>query len=475
MQKVNSDILTHLNIQKAANLRDGSPSLKTRRDWINQAIDMLVTHNDDFCDALSADFGHRSKDQSALTDVVASLSALKFNRKHLRQWMKPERRRTEFPFGLLGARNEIRYQPKGVVGILSPWNFPLGMVFAPLAGVFAAGNRAMIKPSEFTPQTSTLTQELFDKYFDPEVAKVFTGGADMGAQFSALPFDHMIFTGSTTVGKHVMRAAAENLTPVTLELGGKSPAVIGRSVHMQKAANRIMHGKMLNAGQICIAPDYILLPEGMQDSFVKAAQSAVDTMFPSGLKHNDDYTSIVNQRHYDRLHGLLDDARKKGAKIIELNPASEDFTQQPHHKMPPQIILDPTEDMRVMQEEIFGPLLPVIIYTKTAEAIADINGRSRPLALYYFGEDNTEKNRVINETTAGGVTVNDTVFHVAQEDLPFGGIGPSGMGSYHGLDGFKTFSHAKAIHHQTGLEIIKMLRPPYKNMFKNQVSSRIKK
>ena len=469
-----TNMKTHLDAQKAAHLVDGAPSYKQRVEWIDTAIELLVTNSDALCDALAEDFGHRSKDQSAFTDVVAPISAMKHAKKHLKKWMAPEKRPTEFPFGLLGAKNEIRYQPKGVVGIVAPWNFPVGMVFAPLACVLAAGNRAMIKPSEFTPKTSELMKNLIDENFDPLVAKVFTGEAEVGAEFTALPFNHIIFTGSTAVGKHVMRAAAENLTPVTLELGGKSPTVVGKSADMQKTANRIMHGKVLNAGQICVAPDYVFVPEGKEHDFIAASNTAVAAMFPEGMKHNDDYTSVINQRHYDRLTGLLEDAKSKGAEVHEINPAGEDFSQQPHHKMPPTIILNPTDDMAVMQEEIFGPLMPVKTYTQTSEAIADINSRPHPLALYYFGEDSAERDKVLDSITAGGVTVNDTIFHVAQESLPFGGVGPSGMGSYHGIDGFKTFSHAKAVHHQTGLELIKMLRPPYDKTFKKQVEGRIK-
>ena len=451
----------HLDVQKAAHIRDGAPSYETRVEWLDTAIKLLIDHQEELCDAIAADFGHRSKDQSAFADLVTSVTALKDAKKHLKKWMAPEKRGIEFPFGLLGAKNEIRYQPKGVVGIVAPWNFPVFMVFGPLAGIFAAGNRVMVKPSEFTPRTSELMASLVDKYFDDEVAKVFTGEAEVGVEFTSLPFDHIIFTGSTNVGRHVMAAAAKNLTPVTLELGGKSPTFIGKSADMQKTANRIMHGKVLNAGQICTAPDWVLLPEGKEQEFVEASQTAVSTMYPDGLKHNDDYTSIVNQRHYDRLNGLVEDARKKGAEIVELNPADEDFSQQPHHKIPPQLILNPTDDMKIMQEEIFGPLLPVKTYKETPDAIADINSRPRPLALYYFGEDKSERDQVLNNTTSGGVTVNDTLFHAAQETIPFGGIGPSGMGAYHGIEGFKSFSHAKGILHQTGFELIKMLRPPY--------------
>jgi coniferyl-aldehyde dehydrogenase len=464
-----------LSRMKSAHIREGQPDRDTRAGWIDRAIALLVENQDALCAAVSADFGHRSKDQTAFADLVQSVGALKHARKNLRTWMKPVRRPVEFPLGLLGARAELHYQPKGVVGIVAPWNFPISMVFSPLAGIFAAGNRALAKPSEFTERTSALMADLAAQYFDPEVFAIVTGGSEVGQAFTALPFDHMIFTGSTTVGRHVMRAAAENLTPVTLELGGKSPTVIGISADMAKSARRIMHGKTLNAGQICTAPDYVLLPKDRTEAFVQAATRAIGEMYPSGLKDNDDYSSIINQRHYDRLMGLVQDARDKGAQIVTLNPKDESFAQQPHHKIPPHLILDATEDMKVMQEEIFGPLLPVLTYERIDEAIAGINARPRPLALYYFGDEDEERDLVLNNTTAGGVTVNDTLFHVAQEELPFGGIGPSGMGNYHGWEGFLTFSHAKGVYRQAGSELIRLFRPPYGMMFRKELRRRLKK
>jgi coniferyl-aldehyde dehydrogenase len=389
--------------------------------------------------------------------------------------MRPEKRSVDFPLNLLGSRARVEYQPKGVIGIISPWNFPVNLTFAPLANVFAAGNRAMIKPSEFTEATSELMKTLIADYYSEEEVAVVTGGPEIGAAFSALAFDHLIFTGATSIAHHVMRAAAENLVPLTLELGGKSPVVLGRSANLEKAASRIMAGKTMNAGQICLAPDYAFVPEEDTREFVGAAQAAIGKMFPSGLKDNDDYTSVINQRHYDRLNSYLDDAREKGAEIVEINPGNETFAQQPHHKMAPHLILNPTDDMKVMQDEIFGPILPVKSYQETSEALDYINGRPRPLGLYYFGEDAGERDQVVNGTTSGGVTVNDVVFHVAQEDLPFGGIGPSGMGSYHGRDGFMEFSHKKAIYTQTGSEMLAMMRPPYGDAFRKQIAGRMKK
>ncbi|MEL7100797.1 MAG: coniferyl aldehyde dehydrogenase [Pseudomonadota bacterium] len=463
-----------LAAQKAAHIREGAPSAARRTEWLDKAIALLIDHQQEIEDALAEDFGHRSKDASRFTDVASSIGALKHAKKHVAKWMRPEKRKVEFPLGLLGSRAEIHYQPKGTVGVISPWNFPVNLTFGPLAGVFAAGNRAMIKPSEFTEHTSELMRQMFAKAYSEEEVAVFTGGPDVGAQFSALPFDHLIFTGATSIARHVMRAAADNLVPLTLELGGKSPVILGRSANMEKAASRIMAGKTLNAGQICLAPDYAFVPEEGAGEFVGAATAAVEKMFPTGLKDNDDYTSIVNQRHYDRIQGYLEDARSKGAEIVEINPADENFSQQPHHKIPPTLVMNPTDDMAVMQDEIFGPILPIKSYAKTEDAVAYINGHDRPLGLYYFGEDAAEKNEVLARTTSGGVTVNDVIFHVAQEDLPFGGVGPSGMGSYHGYDGFREFSHAKSIYTQTGNEILAMMRPPYGEKFRKQVAGRIK-
>ncbi len=464
-----------LDKQKAAHLRDGIPSIAKRTEWLDKSIDLLATHGSALNDAMCADFGHRSKDQSNLTDIAGSIGALKHAKAHLAKWMKADKRKVEFPLGLLGSKAEVQYQPKGVIGVISPWNFPVNLTFTPLAGVFAAGNRAMIKPSEFTEATSDLMRDLIAKYYSPEECVVITGGPDVGAEFTKLPFDHLIFTGATSVAKHVMRAAADNLVPLTLELGGKSPVILGRSADMQKAASRIMAGKTLNAGQICLAPDYAFVPKEKTQEFVGAATRAVETMYPSGLKDNDDYTSVVNQRHYDRIMGYLDDARAKGGQVIEINPKGENFAQQPHHKIAPHIIVDPTDDMKVMQDEIFGPILPVKSYGDTKDALAYINAHDRPLGLYYFGEDAAEKDLVLNNTTSGGVTVNDVIFHVAQEDLPFGGVGPSGMGSYHGRDGFMEFSHKKAIYTQTGNDILAMMRPPYGDTYRKQVKGRMKK
>ncbi len=458
-----ADMQAILDRQKKAYIADGVVTAETRIDRLDRAINILKNHGTKLSEAMAADFGHRSMDQSKMTDIDGAIGPLQHAKKHVRQWMKPEKRKVMFPLGIFGARGRIEYQPLGVVGCISPWNFPVQLTFAPLGGIFAAGNRTMIKPSEFTAQTSELMQELFAAEFDEEEVAVCTGGPDVGGAFSRLPFDHLLFTGATSIAKHVMRAAAENLVPLTLELGGKSPVVIGRSADMELAATNIMAGKTMNAGQICLAPDYVFLPEESRDEFVEAARNSVAKMYPD-IKDNPDYTSIVNERHYDRLNGYLDDAREKGANVVEINPADEDFSQQQHHRIPPTIVLDPTDDMQVMQDEIFGPILPVKQYQDVNETLDYINDHDRPLGLYYFGQDKAEENKVLTHTTSGGVTVNDVVMHVAQEDLPFGGVGPSGMGSYHGYDGFRNFSHANAIYSQskTVSKLAAAMRPPYK-------------
>lgn len=463
--------------QRNAQLKDGVPSAEIRIDRLNRCIGLLVDRRRDIESALSTDFGARSATVTAFADVASSIGPLKHARDNLRSWMKTERRRTTPRIlGFLGARAEIRHQPKGVVGVISPWNFPVNLTFAPLAGVLAAGNRAMIKPSETTPATSELLKQMFASAFDESEIAVVTGGPEVGQAFSALAFDHMIFTGATSIGRHVMRAAAENLVPVTLELGGKSPVVVGRSADMAVAAARIMNGKTLNAGQICLAPDYVLAPADRLGDFVAEAKASVGRMFPS-IRESPDYTAVVSDRHYARLMGYLDDARAKGAELVEINPGAEDLRQQPHRRIAPTLILNPTDDMKVMQEEIFGPLLPVKAYGDVQEAMDYINAHDRPLGLYYFGSDDAERDRVLNGTTSGGVTVNDVVMHVAQEELPFGGIGPAGMGAYHGHDGFREFSHRKSIYHQIKWDLapLRMLRPPYGAGLAKYLSMQIKR
>lgn len=464
MQETNKeDMQSVLESQRKAYLAEGVVSLATRNDRLERAINVVRNNEQKFVAAMSEDFGHRSEHQSLFTDVASSIGPLKHAQANMAKWCKSEKRKVgPFPLNLLGAKARVEYQPLGVVGVISPWNFPVNLTFTPLAGILAAGNRCMIKPSEYTPATSQAMAEGFAQEFDAEEIAVITGGPQTGADFSGLAFDHLLFTGATSIAKHVMRAAAENLVPVTLELGGKSPVVVSRSADMDKTADAIMAGKMLNAGQICLAPDYVFVPTERMREFVESSQRAVEKMFPT-LLDNPDYTSVVNERHFERINGYVSDAREKGAEVVEINPAGEDFRQQPHHKIPPTLVLDPTDDMAVMQEEIFGPVMPVKSYGAVDDTLSYINDNPRPLGLYYFGNDENEEREVLTHTTSGGVTVNDVVMHVAQEDLPFGGVGPSGMGSYHGFDGFKTFSHAKAIFKQSKVNVAELagLRPPY--------------
>ena len=447
-----------------------------RRDRIDRAIALLIDHKDAFAKAVSADFGHRSIEQTLMTDILPSVGALKHARKHFEAWSRDEKRKAMFSLGLLGAKAKVVYQPKGVVGVIAPWNFPVGMVMVPMAGILAAGNRAMIKPSEFTERVADLFAEVVPQYFAEEEMAVFTGGVEVGSAFSKLAFDHLIFTGATSVGKHIMRAAADNLVPVTLELGGKSPTFVGRSADKTKAGQRIAMGKMMNAGQICLAPDYLMVAKEQEGEVIESLKGGVAAMYPS-LLANDDYTSVVNGRNYERLQGYLADAREKGAELIEVNPADEDFTSSNGNKMPLTILRNVNDDMKVMQEEIFGPILPVMTYDSIDQAIDYVNAHDRPLGLYYFGNDKAEEEKVLTRTISGGVTVNDVLFHNAMEDLPFGGIGPSGMGNYHGQDGFKTFSHMRAVYRQPGLDIAGMsgFKPPYGKATQSSLARELKK
>jgi coniferyl-aldehyde dehydrogenase len=464
-----------LDRQRKAQIKHGPPTAEKRIEWLDRSIELLIGHKDAIADALREDFGHRSVQASLFTDVSGSIGPLKHAKAHLKSWMKREKRKvTPAILGLFGAKAYIEFQPKGVVGVISPWNFPFNLTFTPLAGIFAAGNRVMIKPSEFTPRCSELMARMFASAYDETEVAVFTGGPEIGSAFSHLPFDHLLFTGATSIAYHVQKAAAENLVPTTLELGGKSPVIVSKSADMALTAKRVMMGKTMNAGQICLAPDYVMVPKERQGEFISAAGDAIATMFPT-LKDNPDYTSVINQRHFDRLQGYLADAKAKGAEIVELNPAREDFRQQPFHKIPPTLVLNPTDNMAIMKDEIFGPLLPVKTYNDVSETVAYVNDHPRPLGLYYFGNNKAEQDSVLTHTTSGGVSVNDVIMHVAMEDLPFGGVGPSGMGSYHGIDGFRTFSHAKAVFEQSKRDLTAMMRPPYGAAIQKMLNGAIKR
>lgn len=462
MSANNTAMMATLQRQRDAFTAARPEPMSVRKDRLKRVIAMMKETGDDFARAISRDFGHRSHEQSLMTDIMPSVTAAKYCLKHMDAWAKTEKRKPNFPLGLFGAKAELRYEPKGVVGIVSPWNFPVGLTIGPVAQAFAAGNRVMIKPSEFTEDTSEMMKDVFARYFAEEEMAVFTGGPDVGQAFCGLPFDHLLFTGATSVGKHILRAAADNLVPVTLELGGKSPTILGRSANIERAGERIAMGKMLNAGQICLAPDYMIVPQELEERAIGAVSNAVSAMYPT-LLNNDDYTSVVNARHRDRIQGLIDDAKAKGAEAIEVNPGDEDFSASNGHKMPLTILRNVDDTMKVMQDEIFGPVLPIKTYKAIDEAIDYVNAHDRPLGLYYFGDDAGEREQVLTRTISGGVTVNDVIMHVSIDDLPFGGVGPSGMGSYHGPEGFKTFSHARSVYTQPKFDLAKLagLKPPY--------------
>lgn len=453
-----------LSKQKAAFIAEGAVTADVRIDRLRRLYRLIGENQQAIMEVCSRDFGNRSLQQSQMGEIHAVMQNVEHAIKHLRRWMKPEKRPVMFPLNILGASARVEYVPKGVVGVLATWNFPVYTALSPVAGIFAAGNRSMVKLSELNPATAELIQSLIPKYFTEEELVAVSGGPDIGAEFAALPLDHIIFTGGTGIGRHILQAAIQNLTPCTLELGGKSPVIVGRSYDTIKAAERIMIGKQLNQGQACLAPDYVFIPREQKDTFVNTAISFYSEMFPSVI-NNKDYTAVINARHQQRLLDYITDARSKGADVREINPANEDFSQQPAgmHKLPMTLIIDPTDDMSCMQEELFGPVLCIKTYEDINECIHYINNRPRPLGLYYFGENANETRQVLDRTISGGVTLNDVMLHTSCEDLPFGGIGHSGMGAYHGQDGFRTFSHGRAVFKQSKLDIIKLagMLPPY--------------
>ncbi|WP_018971871.1 coniferyl aldehyde dehydrogenase [Rudaea cellulosilytica] len=451
-----SPLTDRLTRQRQAFLTEGAPSLQQRRANLSKLKRSIVARKAEIEAALKADFGHRSTHETAIMEMMTVVQGINYLNHNLRRWMRPTRRHVAMHFQ--PARSYIVYQPLGVIGIMAPWNYPLALALMPLATALAAGNRAMIKPSEFTPATSALLQIILAELFAPEQVAVIQGEAAVGAEFAALPFDHLVFTGSTPIGRAVMKAAAENLVPVTLELGGKSPVVIERG-HGAASAASIAYGKLANAGQTCVAPDYVLLHESDAEPFLAAFDVAAKRLYPNGPL-SDDYTSIVNQRHYQRLVALLDDARVNGARIIEMGHRPQDAGTRPH-TLAPTVVLGVTDDMRIMQEEIFGPLLPVRTYANIDQAIGYINAHPRPLALYYFGPTGRSRDKVLTQTTSGNVTINNTIMHYAQDDLPFGGVGPSGMGAYHGVEGFRALSHAKGVLIQSRRNLGNLLQPPF--------------
>jgi len=441
-----------LAAQRAAYRANPMPSAEQRRAWLKALRELILGEKQALIEAVSRDFSNRAAEETLLAEIMPSLHGIDYASKRLGKWMKPSRRSVGLAFQPAAAK--VVYQPLGVVGVIVPWNYPLYLAFGPLIGALAGGNRVMIKMSESTPATSQLVKELLARIFPEDMVAVVLGEAEVGQAFSRLPFDHLLFTGATSIGKHVMRAAAENLVPVTLELGGKSPAIVSADVPLADAAERIAFGKTMNAGQTCVAPDYVLVPQDRLEGFVAAYRAAVQRFYPK-LENNPDYTAIINERQLGRLKGYIADAEAKGAQLVPLFPGDQG------RRLAHSLVLNVSDEMKLMQEEIFGPLLPIVPYQRLDEAFAYINDRPRPLALYYFGYDKGEQQRVLHETHSGGVCLNDTLLHVAQDDMPFGGVGPSGMGHYHGHEGFLTFSKAKGVLIKQRFNAARLIYPPY--------------
>ncbi len=440
--------------QRAAFAATPVPTADTRKASLLKLEAVLKREQGRIADAISADFGNRSRAETVLSEILPSLSAAAHARAHLASWMKPSRRTVGMNFK--PAKNRVEYQPVGVVGVISPWNYPIYLTIGPLIDILAAGNRCMIKPSELTPSTSALLATLLGEIFPPDEVAVVQGDMEVGKAFSALPFDHLVFTGSTGVGRHVMRAASENLVPVTLELGGKSPVIVAPDFDIAKAASSVAVGKFFNAGQTCIAPDYVLAPAESAENFARGVLAEAETMFPK-LNGNPDYTAIISDRHYARLNELVAEAEAAGATVLR-------HTDKPVGNIrhfAPTVVLDPPLDGRLMQEEIFGPVLPVVGTASTEAAIDFVNARPRPLALYAYTKDAATERKILDRTISGGVTINGTLLHVGQDDMPFGGTGPSGMGAYHGHEGFLQFSHARAIHKPGFFSGFEFLKPPH--------------
>jgi coniferyl-aldehyde dehydrogenase len=433
------------------------PLYTDRLDALRRLERALIARAGDIVAAISSDFGGRSAEETRALEILPVRNEIRYACRHLKSWMEP--RPAPVQWQAWPATAHITYQPLGVVGILSPWNYPLFLTMIPLVGAIAAGNHVILKPSEAAPATAALIQSILSALFPPDYVSVVTGGPEVAEGVTRLPLDHLLFTGSTRVGKLVMKAAGEHLVPVTLELGGKSPVIVHPSYPVQRAAERILTGKLYNAGQTCIAPDYVLLPQDHRAEFIQLARRVIERMYPR-LVENPDYTRIINAHHYQRLTALVEDARARGADVTSINPASE-ACDISNRVFAPTIVTGVRDEMTIAHEEIFGPILPLVEYRHLDEAIAYVNARPHPLAFYYFDEEAERVTEVVGRVISGGVTINDCIFHVGQPALPFGGIGPSGMGRYHGFDGFEAFSHKKGVMWQGRWSALGLLRPPY--------------
>ena len=460
-----------VELQRSKFRAEGEVTYSTRIDRLKRLKALIVENKTEFAETTKREFGGaRSYEFSLFSEFASKVEGIDYAMKHLKEWMKPEKRKTNKPMNFLGGKSQVRHFPKGVVGIISPWNLPFGLTVAPLTSALAAGNRALLKPSEFVPETAALFAEIVPKYFPEDEVAVVTGGAEISQKFAELPFDHLLFTGSTKVGAKVMRSASKNLVPVTLELGGKSPVVIGRSAKLDLAGTRLTFGKLLNGGQLCLSPDYVVVPNELEEQLIARVAHEAQSMYPN-ITENEDYAGIINERHFARLQNYLDDAVAKGAKLTIVG-ANKTRASAGNRRMPLHILQNVNDDMLVMQEEIFGPVLPFMTYSDVTEVPDMIEPRRSPLALYYFGKDKREQEYLLSHVQSGGVCINDITLHYVQEDLPFGGFGASGMGAYHGPEGFRSLSHARAIYSQTMIDVLPIVgaRPPFGDKFRKNIS-----
>lgn len=460
-----------VELQRSKFRAEGEVTYATRIDRLKRLKALIVENKIEFAKTTKREFGGaRSYEFSLFSEFAGKVEGIDYSMKHLKEWMKPEKRKTNKPMNFLGGKSEVRHFPKGVVGIISPWNLPFGLTVAPLTSALAAGNRALLKPSEFVPETAALFADVVPKYFSEDEVAVVTGGAEISQRFAELPFDHLLFTGSTNIGSKVMQSASKNLVPVTLELGGKSPVIIGRSAKLDLAGTRLTFGKLLNGGQLCLSPDYVVVPNELEEQLIARVVQEAQSMYPN-ITENEDYAGVINERHFARLQNYIDDAVAKGAKLTIVG-ADKTRASEDNRRMPLHILQNVNEDMLVMHEEIFGPILPVMTYSDVAEVPDMIEPRRNPLAMYYFGKDKSEQEYLLSNVQSGGVCINDITLHYVQEDLPFGGVGASGMGAYHGPEGFRTLSHARAIYSQTMIDVLPIIgaRPPFGNKFRKNIT-----
>jgi len=449
-----------LEIQKKAFRENGPPTYQSRIDKLRRCIALIESYQTKIIEALNQDFQNRSKFEIRISEIDQTIRNLLFTTKNLKNWMRPKKRMSSLGTSLLGAKSLMMPSPLGSVGIIAPWNFPVAMVFYPAASILAAGNNIMAKPSEITPNTASLIKEAVEKYFDASEFSIFLGGPKIGEKFSNLPLDHLLYTGSNKIAKKVVAATSKNLVPMTLELGGKSPTIVSDNANINLAAKRILFAKTINAGQICLSPDYIFLKKGLEQEFVYEMKKTFSKFYSDN--NVNDYTSIVNINHYDRIESYINDAISKGATVTSLG----DIDSKDKNTISTKLVFGVNDTMEVMKNEIFGPLLPIMLYENLSEVVDYINKHDHPLGLYFFGKNKSEQNFIINNTRSGGVTINDAMFHILQSRLPFGGVGPSGYGCYHGYEGFLNFSNLRAIYYQAHFDsILSLIRPPRGKLF----------